>query len=229
MFKKAKGSKLYEEVVRQIRNLISQGKLKAGDLLPSEEELANSIGVSRATVREGLRILELVGLVETQRGKGTMVTMASPEVIQEKLAFAFNDNAQDLLYLMQVREIIEPEIAKIAAMQASDEDKQKMASSLEETENDIKRGGTGDEGSLHFHYAIINSINNPILTYLMSTIIELQRKSRSITLHVSGRPIDSLDEHKRIYEAIKCNKPYEASLLMKEHLHDVRKLLKKIL
>lgn len=229
MFKKARESKLYEEVVRQIKVLISKGKLKPGDLLPSEEELAKSIGVSRATVREGLRILELVGMVETKRGKGTIVTASNPEIIQERLSFALNDKGKDLLYLMQIREMFEPEVAKLAALEGDTEKIKKIKNALIDMEKDINEGGTGEEGSIAFHHAIFDSIDNPILNYIMSFIIDLEKKSRYLTLHVPGRPNASLNEHKKIFTAIEQKKPEDAALLMKEHLRNTRQILEKIL
>lgn len=229
MFKKAKDGKLYEEVVRQIRSRISEGTYKPGDLLPSEEELAKAIGVSRVTVREGLRVLEIVGIVETRRGKGTVVTAITPEVIQERLSIAAIPESISSVYsLMQVRELLEPELARLAASEADSRDLEKIENVLEEMKKDIAVGGTGEASSLDFHFAIINSIDNPVLTYIMTTIIDLQKESRSITLTIPGRPDVALNEHEKIFKAIKERKGEDAAFHMKVHLNNTKESLEKI-
>lgn len=226
MFKKAREKKLSEEVVNQIMYLISNKKIKYGDLLPSEEELARQIGVSRATVREGLRMLEFLGVVETKRGKGTIVIKTDKEGIKRELSSAISNQGENILELMQVRQILEPEIAKLAALEASEYDIENMERALLSMELDINYGGAAVQESIDFHYTMIKSIHNSVLTYIMTTVLNLQKESRNLTLRLPGRPGEALAEHRKVLEAIKDRQPDEAKKYMREHLNSTAKLIK---
>lgn len=228
MFRQAKEKKLSEEVMQQVMFLISTKRIKYGDLLPSEEDLAKQIGVSRATVREGLRMLEFLGVVETKRGRGTIVIKTDDEVIQKKLKYAI-ERSKSIQELMQVREIIEPEVARLAAIEASKEDIENMERALSGMERDVSEGGMGKEDSLYFHYAMYRSINNSILTHIMTTVMDLQKESRNLTLSMPGRPKAALNEHKKVLEAIKQRNPEDAKKYMKEHANGTAKMINKYL
>lgn len=221
MFVKAKDKKLYEEVVKQIKYLIDTKELKEGDRLPSEEKLSKNIGVSRATIREGLRTLSLMGLVETKRGKGTFVTVNKHKSFKAKLDKSINNIDVDSYYVYQVDMLLEPNIVKLVAETAEEEDIRRIKLSIEKMEQSIEEGGTGEEESLYFHKCIIDTLKNPILNSIFELTREIRQRDRKLVLHLPSRAEETLREHHKIYEAIKDRNGKRASQYMKKHLEKV--------
>src|SRR5438105_12216821 len=117
LYKAVRTSRLYEQIVQQIEDSILKGTLKTGDQLPAERELAQQFGVSRTAVREAVKALSEKGLVEAYSGRGTFVTNGTSQAIRHSLDLMMRINQQDgLAHLVEVREILEPEIAAMAAI-----------------------------------------------------------------------------------------------------------------
>jgi GntR family transcriptional repressor for pyruvate dehydrogenase complex len=228
LFVKAEGKKLYEVVMAQIREVIINGQLSAGDLLPPEGELASSLGVSRTTIREALRALEILGIIETRRGVGTVVRSITAKEVMEKIGIVLADINDVLLKLTEVRSIIEPEVARLAAQRCDRKCAEEMQKALAMIEKDIDSGGTGNEGAVIFHKVICDSIDNEILSHFVSEILEIEKKSREVTLQVPGRRHKSLKEHEDICEAIIARDAGKAADLMKRHIDSVYLVLKSI-
>ena len=228
MLTRIKGKRLYEEVVGQIRSLMINKSLRPGDFLPSETEISSQLGVSRTTVREALRILEITGLVETKRGKGTVITSFDVSSIKKKISDVLIQPGREFDDLMQTRMLLEPEVAKLAAIEASENKINDLEVIINEAEKELLSGGVGIDSSINFHHKIINSINNDILASLTSLVMELVEKTTHINLHIPGRAEISLDEHKKILKAIQERKPEDAAISMRVHLESVKKNLKAI-
>ncbi len=228
MFVKAREKKLYEEVVKQIKYLISTGQYKDGDMLPSEEDLSKNIGVSRATVREGLRILELLGLVETKRGKGTIVRVNSRESFINKLSSNLSSIGADSYFVHEIDRLFEPGVAKLVAQKGKDEDIQKIKFAIEKMEKSINMGGTGEEESLYFHKCIVDALNNPILNSIFELLREIHERGRRVVLNLPNRAQETLKEHRKIYEAIKDRNGNRAYQYMEQHLSRVSSTYDKI-
>src|SRR5450759_5129266 len=129
VYRTVKTSRLYEQIVQQVEDSILKGQLKPGDQLPAERDLAQRFGVSRTAVREAVKTLHEKGLVEAYAGRGTFVTNGTTHSIRHTLdRMSRNGLAEGTAYLTEVREILEPEIAALAA-QRGDED---MRSSMRE-------------------------------------------------------------------------------------------------
>lgn len=222
MLKKVLGKRLYEEVVGQIRNLMISKSLKPGDFLPPETEISKQLGVSRTTVREALRILEITGLVETKRGKGTVVTSFDVGSIKKKISDVLIQPGREFNDLMETRLLLEPEVARLAAIHTSEDSIEKLEDILGEIEKDIAAGGVGVEFSIQFHHQVIHSIDNEILSSLTSLVMELVENTTHMNLHIPGRANVSLSEHKKILEAIKKGDSKRAYEYMKEHLESVK-------
>jgi GntR family transcriptional repressor for pyruvate dehydrogenase complex len=229
MFKKAKDTKLYEEVVRQIRHLIITGKLKDGDMLPSEEELSRRIGVSRPTVREGLRVLGLMGLVETKRGKGTCVRVNNQEAITRKMNEALSDLQKDILYVLEIDRLYEPSMAKLAAEKATGQDIRKLEHSLQKMEKALQNGESGQEETIDFHKCLVDIVDNPVLKSIFEILNSTQKETRIIGLTIQGVPEQILKQHYKIYEAIKNKNPEKAYYYMEDHLASMMSILSKVL
>jgi len=116
VYKTVRTSRLYEQIVEQIEDSIRRGRLKPGDQLPPERELAQQFGVSRTAVREAVRALHEKQLVEAYSGRGTFVTHGGSSAIRRSLgSLVKSGQAKGTAYLLEVREILEPEIAALAA------------------------------------------------------------------------------------------------------------------
>jgi len=155
-----KQKRVYEDIVGQVQALIQEGVLKPGDRLPPERELAERLGVSRSSLREAIRALELRGLVVSRPGAGTFVSTESVETILSVIAASINGSGGYLSDIFEVRHLLEPQIAALAAERATPEDIRSMASSLEEQARQIERGETGVEGDTAFHFAMAMATHN---------------------------------------------------------------------
>lgn len=224
-----KTKRLSEDAVREIKKVIQTESLNPGDLLPSEPEIAKRLAVSRTTVREALRILEIAGIIETRQGIGSVVLEPNMSFIKETMARLINDQGEEFEYLMQTRAILEPVVARYSAGEASEESIRRMEEALGKAEEEISSGGTGVEGSIRFHHEIVNSIENMILSSITNMVINLIERSTHLTFNIPSRPSFSLEEHKRILDSIREGNGEAASQFMKAHLESVKGNLEKVL
>ena len=130
----------YEDIVQQVLTLIENGKLKRGDQLPSERELTETFKVSRTTVREAIRTLESMKLLQCRQGNGTYVLASSEEALIQPLAAALFNAKDDIRDIFYIRKIIEPHVAHLAAENATPQEIEEMEKILHEQEACIGRG-----------------------------------------------------------------------------------------
>ena len=133
-----KQRRLYQDVVRQIRNLIDEGTLKPGDRLPSERELAEQLQVSRSSLREAMRTLELQGLVVSRPGAGTFVSNDTNGSVADALTAYLADGKDALKDVFEMRHILEPQMAALAAGRATPEDLQRLEQMLTQQADQIE-------------------------------------------------------------------------------------------
>src|ERR1700726_1843958 len=132
VYKTVQTSRLYEQIVQQIEESILNGSLKTGEQLPAERELAQQFGVSRTAVREAVKALREKGLVEAHPGRGTFITNGSSHSIWQSLDRMIRDGQPEaMVHLVEVREILEPEIASLAAARAEKDDLAAMREAVE--------------------------------------------------------------------------------------------------
>ena len=215
-------SRIYEHIVEQIQHLITEGKLKAGDQLPPERMLAETFKVSRTSVREALRALELSGFIEGRQGGGTFVRTPSPNDLVQPLASALLAGKRELVDVLEVREMIEPAIARKAAQRATAEHLSELQAILERQAAKVDRGESYPEEDAQFHYTIAVAANNPIVLRLLNVVMDLLHESRASYLQGGDRPARSLDGHRRIFEAIRRNDGESAYRATLEHISQVR-------
>jgi GntR family transcriptional repressor for pyruvate dehydrogenase complex len=217
--------RIYEEIVRQIRTLISEGKLKSGDRLPPERDLAERFRVSRASVREALRSLESTGLIEIRLGEGTFVREISVDSLIEPLALVILTQREAVGELFEARRLLEPPIAGLAARRSTKEEVQEMERILEEQGKEVAAGGTGLAQDAAFHAAIASSTNNRAITRIVHAVIDLLTQSREESLQIAGRPTRSHEDHLRILEAIRGRRSAAARRAMLDHVVAVERLV----
>src|SRR5438445_6392654 len=144
----------YEQVADQIRRLISNGTLKTGDLLPPERELAVRLGVGRSSVRDAVRTLEVMGILEPRQGHGTVVRDLSADSLVVPLASVLVRKRELVAELLDVRRILEPALAARAAKNATVEEVMELEDILRRQAEKMKRGESTVEEDSEFHYTI---------------------------------------------------------------------------
>src|SRR5216683_1596458 len=209
-----KSTRIYEEIVRQVKRLIAEGKLKSGDRLPPERDLAEKFMVSRTAVREALRA-----------GEGAFVRDVSVESLIESLALVILPHREAVKELFEARRLLEPAIAGLAAGRATREEIAEMERILEEQHKEVLQGRTGVVQDTALHSAIAHSAHNRAITRIVSALMDLLTQSREQSLHTPGRPTRSHADHRRILEAIRRRDEVAAHRSMLDHLIAVETLV----
>jgi GntR family transcriptional repressor for pyruvate dehydrogenase complex len=216
-------SRLYEKIVEQIQALILQGDLNPGDQLPSERELAEQFGVSRTAVREAVKALRQTGLVEIQPGRGTFITDGSSGAMRNTLGFMVKAGQGDgLAHLVQVRDILEPEIAAISAEMATEEDIRSLQEAVDVMDGALEDADRFIEADLEFHLALARATQNSLIPILIDPIVDLLREQRARIFLVQGGAERGQYHHKRILKAIVNHDANSAREAMRAHLSQVR-------
>lgn len=223
MYKVVQTSRLYEQIVGQIEQSIMKGALKPGDQLPAERELALQFGVSRTAVREAVKALREKGLVEAYPGRGTFITNGTPPSIRQSLDRLIRADQQDgTAHLVEVREILEPEIAALAASRADEEAMASMREAISVMDAAKRDPEAFIEADLDFHLALAEAAANPLILSLIDSIVGVLRDQRMLIFKVEGGPERGQYHHKRILEAIEHRDPQGSRDAMRAHLRQVR-------
>lgn len=221
MLKAIKKTRIYEEVVSQIHELIREGKFKAGDQLPSERELAETFKVSRTSVREALRALETQGLMVSRTGAGNFVADLPIESLVAPLAAMLIEEKGALADIFEMRKLIEPEIAALAAERATRRDIERMKKLLDKQRQQVNGGSTGVDADAEFHFAIGQATQNHALEKLVSGLMEILSHSREESLQTPDRRKASIESHKKILSAIEQRDKTRAHEAMFHHIERV--------
>ncbi len=220
-----KSTRIYSEIVRQIRALIADGQLKSGDRLPPERDLAERFRVSRTSVREALRTLESTGLIEIRAGEGAFVRGISVESLVEPLALVILSQREVIADLYEARRLLEPPIAALAAERASPDEVQELTRILDEQAKEVEAGRTGLAQDAAFHTAIAHSAHNRAISRLVTTLVDLLTQTREESLQTPGRPERSHQDHRRILAAVQARDEAAAQHAMLAHLVGVERLV----
>jgi GntR family transcriptional regulator, transcriptional repressor for pyruvate dehydrogenase complex len=220
-----KSTRIYEEIVRQIKGMIAEGRLKSGDQLPPERDLAEKFLVSRTSVREALRALESVGLIEIRPGEGTFVRQISVEALVEPLALVLLSQRAMTSELFEARRLLEPSIAGLAAQRATPEEVQEMERILDAQAREIAAGNTGLAQDAMFHAALGTAAHNRAITRIVHALMDLLAQSREESIGTPGRPTRSHEDHRRILEAVRSGDAEAAERAMREHVNAVEALV----
>jgi len=223
-FETVRKNKVYEEVARQIERLILK-KLKPGDKLPSERELAEALDVSRSSIRDAIRGLELMGLVEPRQGAGTIVREVSTDTLVNPFASILKQKQALVGELLDFRKMLEPPLAARAATHASADEISEMEEILQRQEKRLSRGETTIAEDAEFHYSVALASGNSVVLKVLDILMDLLRDSRERSLQVEGRPQKSLAGHRRILAAIKRHDAEAAKAAMRRHIEDVEEIV----
>ncbi len=221
MFKPVKKTRVYEEIVTKVKEMVEQGRLKSGDQLPSERELSEVFKVSRSSVREAVRSLESQGLIESRQGDGTYIARQPIEDLVDPLASVIFTEKDGQMELFEMRRLVEPQLASLAAERATPEEIDELEKILDTQEEKINSGEMGTDVDKAFHDKLAAATKNAILIRIMDTVMDSLTESREKSLQIEGRPEKSLVRHREILEAIKTGDKELAETLMREHLEDI--------
>lgn len=221
MFKPVKKTRIYEEIVEKVKGMVEQGMLNSGDQLPSERELSEVFKVSRSSVREALRALESQGFLESRQGDGTYIASRPVEDLVDPFAEVIFTEKDGQMELFEMRRLIEPQLACLAAERATPEDIAEMEEILKQQQEQVSRGEPGTEIDKLFHDKLSMATKNTILIRIMDTVMDFLTESREKSLQTEGRPWKSLSRHREILAAIKAGDKEQAANIMREHLEDI--------
>jgi GntR family transcriptional repressor for pyruvate dehydrogenase complex len=225
-FEIVRRNRVYEEVAKQIERVILK-KLQPGDKLPSERELAELLRVSRGSIRDAIRGLELLGLVEPRQGAGTLVREVSADSLVNPFANALKRRKELVSELLDFRKMLEPPLAARAATHATPEEISEMEEILRRQEEKQKQGDAAVAEDAEFHYSVALASGNNVVLKVIDILMEQLRDTRARSLQVEGRPQKSLSGHRRILAAIKRHDGEAAKAAMRRHLEDVEEIVLK--
>ncbi|CUU45411.1 FadR/GntR family transcriptional regulator [Clostridium beijerinckii] len=221
----SKTPKVYHQVIEQIKNNIKSGKLKKGDRLPSEREMSESLGVSRASIREALRALEVVGLVESRQGAGNYIKTNFDNSLFEPLSVMFMLQESSIEEMYDLRETLELRCARLSAKNIENNELELLTAILDRmyiAENEAE----SLELDIKFHYLIAKTSRNTLLINVLEVISQLMdefiRKSRAQILHTGKTRENLLEIHENLVRALKCRDASKAHNAMVEHFDLIR-------
>jgi GntR family transcriptional repressor for pyruvate dehydrogenase complex len=222
LFTPIRVERVADKVADQLKKLISDGAVKVGDRLPPERDLAEQMGVSRASVREALQQLEMQGMLEIVHGGGSIVRNMTGQEIRKTLEIFLEQDRKRVLELAELRAFMEAWAAKEAAKNRTDAELETMRGYLEEMERDFEKGQIRYDIDFKYHTEIAAATHNTIYLHLIDNIYTLI--SYSIKVHreevFTGRGDQEtiLNQHRAVYNAIHDRTPEAAEAAMKEHL-----------
>ncbi|MFZ5632152.1 MAG: FadR/GntR family transcriptional regulator [Bacillota bacterium] len=219
-----------ERIVAQIKSLMLEGKLKQGDKLPPERELAEIMNVSRTSVREAIKTLSAMGLVVIRKGHGVFITEANLESVINRMGDALVIKKDEIEQLFEVRKVLETQAAEWAAGRATEEEIFSINKLVLEAKAACEKPDTRVEVMTNydraFHNAVIEASHNNILAMLNNGLLEALNKVRAKTMRVPGRLAQSILDHEEIAKAIMSRDGKRASEAMYSHIESVEKSIR---
>ncbi len=221
MFSEIKNTKVFEQVMEQIKDIIKRGELKCGDRLPPERDLCRQLNVSRTSIREALRSLEILGLIECRQGEGNFIRDNFEDSLLEPLSITFMLHGSKTGEILDLRKIIEPETAALAAKNINAEqlwEIKELVRLLNSEESEVKSA----EIDKKIHYKIVQAAGNGLVSnvmYAVSSLVEMYIENVVTNMFKSAVSKDMVKkQHEDIVGAIEAHDPAGASAAMRIHL-----------
>ncbi len=212
------------KLIAVFKQLIAEGTLEPGGRLPAERELAESFGVSRSSLRQALKVLEIMGVISQRVGDGTYLNKGADAILREPMEFLILLDGISAHELMEARLLVEPELAARAALRGSDEDVAEIYKELRAMEAAKEDHAKFVAHDLLFHQAVFHAAGNRVTSLMFSVVHKSLDKLITMTSQVV-EPEHTLTLHRRIYQAIRKRDQDESRRRMTEHLVDARDLL----
>jgi GntR family transcriptional repressor for pyruvate dehydrogenase complex len=213
---------------QQLISNVVHGNWKAGDLIPPERELCLQLGIARTSLREALKAMELIGMLESRVGFGTTICPRS-EFLSRPLLWAFTgtDHAE-LRELLEARALMERDLAGLAAERATAEDLAAIGKTIELMAQAIKSSEPVLDADMAFHLAIAQAAQNEVLGNAAQLLRNLMKYWLDLKLRLPNVPKSAMQRHRAIYQAILDRDPEAAQRLMWEHLHETSTLVTQV-
>jgi len=217
-----------EQLIKQILDLIRRGILTAGQKLPSERELASQLGVGRPSLREALRALSLLGVVEIKQGEGVFVSSLTPESLLSPIHFFLSLDEYSLDHLFEARIVIESSMAGLAAARIDETALEQLAICVNQGPDVVDNPDRFREVDMEFHATIAEACKNPFLIRTVQNFYELGRVSRELTSKLAKLRKQSHLDHAVIFQALLERNSSGASAAMTVHLRNVQGLFRSL-
>jgi len=216
-----------DKIIRQIRDLITSGQLKAGDRLPSERKLCEKLGVGRTHLRDALRKLEFYGILKTHPQSGTVVAGMGIPALEGLITDMLGLRGNDFKSLVETRVILETNSAQLAAENRTDKDLKEIEQALIAHRNRLKIADHAVEEDLLFHLKIAEASKNSVLNSLMLIITpDIMQYFKTHNVCGDGRSDVAVKQHEIILEHIKNQDPQKVGDSIREHLSDISEYVK---
>jgi GntR family transcriptional repressor for pyruvate dehydrogenase complex len=223
MYSPVRSNKVYEQIAEQIEQLILSGKLRSGDRLPTERELAEQFQASRTAVREAMKTLAQKGLVDMRPGRGTLVIDGTTQAMRHSLGLMMRvGQVGGDAELVEVREILEPEIAALAAARAAQEHLDALQEAVRVMDASLEDADSYIAADNDFHRALAKATQNTLILAFVDSIVGLLSEQRKHIFSVCGGPERGQIHHKRVLDAVLRHDPAAARAAMQAHLQQVR-------
>ena len=212
------------KLLATFKQLISEGTLVPGSRLPAEREMASSLNVSRGSLRQALKMLEVMGVVSQRVGDGTYLNVSAPSILAEPMEFLILLDGISMEEIMDARLIVEPELAARAAARATPDLIAGLRECLKRMQESGARHSNLIEADLQFHRTIFQMADNRVCTVMFSMV----HQSLHTLMEITSQMVDfdhTVRLHTRIFHAIRRGDPEEARARMRAHLEDAKGLL----
>ncbi|WP_370087981.1 FadR/GntR family transcriptional regulator [Ekhidna sp.] len=218
-----------DKIIRQIRDLITSGQLKAGDRLPSERKLSEKLGVGRTHLRDALRKLEFYGILKTLPQSGTVVAGIGMAALEGLITDMLHVEGRDFKSLVETRVILETNIAQLAAEKRTDQDIIEIENALNAHRIKIDRNEDAVEEDLLFHLKLTEASKNSVLKSLMLIITpDIMQYFKKHNVCGEGRAQIAVEQHEQLLQYIVDKNPDKAAEAIKDHLKDISEYVKTI-
>ncbi len=213
----------------QLISHVVNGSWKAGDRIPPERDLCQQLGIARTSLREALKAMELVGMVDSRVGDGTFVCPRS-EFLSRPLLWAFTGTDDtEFQEIMEARIIIEENLAGLAAQRATEQEIKLIGEAVQMMQDSIARGEPILEADMAFHLAIAHASHNHLLAKSVQLLRNLMRQWLFYKVMIADVAPRILKRHLAIYRAIVQHKPVAARREMRLHLDEAMELVTQII
>jgi GntR family transcriptional repressor for pyruvate dehydrogenase complex len=212
-----KRESLATQIARRLVEYIISGAIEPGERMPSERQLAEAFGVGRSAMREALKSLSLIGLIDVRQGDGTYLKRADAALLPQIIEWGLLIGEQRTLDLVEARQCIEIEIAGLAALRRTDAD----LAELERIIHRMERAANDDafvEADVAFHLKLAEAARNSVLRDIHSSIQALLRAWIGRVIHAADSTAPSFEEHPPILAAVRAGEPERAKRAMEAHM-----------
>jgi GntR family transcriptional regulator, transcriptional repressor for pyruvate dehydrogenase complex len=221
-FETIKRSAVAREAIDIIKQMLLRGEIQPGQRLPAERELAAHLGVSRPSLREAIRALIALNILESRHGEGTFVSSLEPELLAEPIDFLLQINEDAIYSLFEARRVLEAGVAALAAVRASDLELAELEDFARDGRAKVNDVDRFIEHDVEFHARIRRAARSPILSSLLASVSALSYESRRRTAHSAAVRGRALADHQAMVKTLKKRDPEAAHRAMVAHLEHVR-------